>query len=248
MNALRLCGTEGWRRHVPRAASFRTFGYHIMVLVVFATGTVFGTPTGLNNIPTADTVPHRTVAMQYFSSFGGANQFATSGPGKTSDWAGFKTGWDFKPLHVEWGLDSALGTGYSGPLVFQTKARIQPWEDGMVALGVAGVALTDTRRAGDPFTYAMLWHDFHLLRLHAGYGLQTHGDSCLFGVDRTWKVFERSLNLNADVVQSRNQHGIITAVGAKYDLSRHIVLETWANFPDRDRVSVIAKINFVFTF
>lgn len=248
MNALRLYGTEGWRGHVTGAASFRAFGYHVVVFLTFAAGTVFGTPTGLNNIPTADTVPHRTVAVQFFSSFGGANQFAMSGPGKTSDWAGFKTGWDFKPLHVEWGLDSALGTGCSGPLVFQTKARIQPWEDGMFALGVAGVALTDTRRAGDPFTYAMLWHDFDLLRVHAGYGGQTHGDSCLFGVDRTWKVFERNLNLNTDVVQSRNQHGVIAAVGAKYDLSRHIVLETWANFPDQDRVSVIAKINFVFSF
>ena len=36
------------------------------------------TPTGLNNIPTADTVPHRTVATQAFSSFGGANQFAAN--------------------------------------------------------------------------------------------------------------------------------------------------------------------------
>ncbi len=221
------------------------------LLVLFlcsAAAPVFGTPTGLNNIPTADTVPHRTVAVQYFSSFGGANQFSTSGPGKTSDWAGFKTGWDFKPLHLEWGLDSPLGTGYSGPLLFQTKARIQPWEDGMFALGVAGVALTDTERARDPFTYAMLWHDFHLARLHAGYGLQTHGDSFLFGVDRTWKLFERNFNLNADLVQSRDQRGLITAVGAKYDLCKHIVLETWANFPDRDRVSLIAKINFVFTF
>ncbi|OYW74884.1 MAG: hypothetical protein B7Z37_15905 [Verrucomicrobia bacterium 12-59-8] len=219
-----------------------------MLAVCTAVVPVFGTPSGLNNIPTADTVPHRTVAVQYFSSFGGANQFATSGPGKTSDWAGFKTGWDFKPLHLEWGLDSVLGAGNSGPLLLQTKARIQPWEDGMFALGVASVALTDTKRAGDPFTYAMLWHDFCLVRLHAGYGVQTHGDSYLFGVDRAWKLFGRNFNLNADIVQSRNQHGLITAVGAKFDLSRHIVLETWANFPDRDRVSVIAKINLVFTF
>ncbi len=230
-------------------AFFSLFTYHIMVfLLSVSAGPVLGTPTGLNNIPTADTVPHRTVAVQYFSSFGGANQFATSEPGKTSQWAGFKTGWDFKPLHLEWGLDSALGTGYSGPLVFQTKARIQPWEDGMLALGVAGVALTDTRRASDPFTYAMLWHDFHVVRLHAGYGLQTDGNSYLFGMDRTWKVLERNFNLNADLVQSRNQQGLIAAIGAKYDLSKHIVLETWANFPDRDCVSYIAKINFVFTF
>ncbi len=248
MNDLRICGDEGLRGHGVRAASFRLYEYHIMAFIILAAGTVFATPTGLNNIPTADTVPHRTVAVQHFSSFGGANQFATSGPGKTSAWAGFKTGWDFTPLHLEWGLDSPLGKGYSGPLLFQSKARMQPWEDGMFALGVAGVALTDTRRAGDPFTYTMLWHDFHLLRVHAGYGVQTHGDSCLFGADRTWKLFERNFNLNADLVQSRNQHGFITAIGAKYDLSRHVVLETWANFPDRDRVSVIAKINFVFSF
>ncbi|MBB5033949.1 hypothetical protein [Prosthecobacter vanneervenii] len=209
---------------------------------------VFGTPTGLNNIPTAETIDHRTVAAQFFTSFGGSNQFATSGPGKTSQWAGFKTGWDFKPLHLEWGLDSALGTGYSGPLLFQTKARIQPWEDGMLAIGVAGVALTDTRRAGDPFTYAMMYHDFHVVRFHAGYGLQTRGDSYLFGVDRTWKLFDRNFNLNSDIVQSRNQHGIIASVGAKYFLSKHIVLESWMNFPDKDRTSWIAKINYVFTF
>mgnify|MGYP001552431027 CR=1 FL=1 len=122
MNVLRLCGTEGSRGHEARAASSRACGYHIMVLVVFAAGTVFGTPTGLNNIPTADTVPHRTVAVQYFSSFGGANQFATSGPGKTSDWAGFKTGWDFKPLHVgawtvrwaSWSTAARGGRGRTG--------------------------------------------------------------------------------------------------------------------------------------
>lgn len=221
----------------------------LLTLAAFAAATsALGTPTGLNNIPTAETIDHRTVAVQFFSSFGGSNQFATSGPGKTSDWVGFKTGWDFKPLHLEWGLDSVLGTGYSGPLLFQTKARIQPWQDGMFALGIAGVALMDTKRAGDPFTYAMLYHDFHVVRLHAGYGLQTNGNSHLFGVDRTWKLFDRNFNLNADIVQSRNQHGHIAALGAKYFLSKHIVLEAWANFPDRDRVSAIAKINYVFTF
>jgi hypothetical protein len=220
----------------------------LTLAAVAAATSAFGTPTGLNNIPTAETIDHRTVAVQFFSSFGGLNQFATSGPGKTSDWVGFKTGLDFMPLHLEWGLDSVLGTGYSGPLLFQTKARIQPWQDGMFALGIAGVALTDTKRAGDPFTYAMLYHDFHVMRLHAGYGLQTNGNSYLFGVDRTWKLFDHNFNLNADIVQSRNQHGHIAALGAKYFLSKHIVLESWMNFPDRDRTSWIAKINYVFTF
>jgi hypothetical protein len=220
----------------------------LLVAVFAVVSSAFGTPTGLNNIPTADTVPHRTVAVQYFSSFGGANQFGTAEPGKSGHWMGFKTGWDFEPVHVEWGLDSPLGTGVSGPLFLQTKARFSPWEHGMFAVGIAGIALTDIDRAGDPFSYAMLAHDFGFARVHAGYGYQTNGSSFLAGIDRTWKLFERNFNLNADLVQSRDQRGLITAIGAKYDLSKHIVLETWANFPDRDRVSLIAKINFVFTF
>ncbi len=215
---------------------------------ILLSGTAFATPTGLNNIPTADTVPHRTVAVQYFSSFGGANQFGTAEPGKSGHWMGFKTGWDFEPLHVEWGMDSPLGTGVSGPLFLQTKARFSPWEDGMFTVGIAGVALTDIDRSGDAFSYAMLAHDFGFARLHAGYGYQTNGSSFLTGIDRTWTLFGRNFNLNADLAQTRDQRGLITAVGAKYDLTKYIVLETWANVPDRDAASLIAKINFVFTF
>jgi NADH:ubiquinone oxidoreductase subunit F (NADH-binding) len=71
----------------------------ILTLAAFAAvSSAFGTPTGLNNIPTADTVGHRTVAVQYFSSFGGANQFGTSEAGKSGHWMGFKTGWDFQAV------------------------------------------------------------------------------------------------------------------------------------------------------
>mgnify|MGYP000908947993 CR=1 FL=1 len=118
----------------------------------------------------------------------------------------------------------------------------------MFVLGVAGVAMTDINRAGDPFTYAMVSHDFEIFRLHAGYGLQNNGNSFLFGIDRNFKVLDRNLNLNADIVQTRDGHGTITALGAKYDLTKHIVLETWLNLPDREEVSAIAKINFVFSF
>lgn len=43
-------------------------------------------------------------------------------------------------------------------------------------------------------------------------------------------------------------YALLTAVGAKYDLTKHIVLESWVNLPDGGDVSVMAKINFVFTF
>lgn len=221
----------------------------LTLFLLASTSVVMATPTGLNNIPTADTVPHRTVAAQAFSSFGpGANQFAANGPDEHAFWLSFKTGWAFAPLNLEWGLDSPVFDGPSGPLFFQTKLNFAPWKDGVFALGVANVALTDTDRAGDPFTYAMLAHDFGFIRAHAGYGLQNNGNSVLLGLDRTWKVLNRNFNLNVDLVQAADQSIWLPAVGWKYDLSKHIVLEWWSNFPDQGKSSHIAKVNFVFTF
>ncbi len=218
-------------------------------LILLGAGSVFATPTGINNIPTADVVPHRTVAVQAFSSFGpGANQFAANGPDEHAFWLGFKTGWQFSPVNLEWGLDSPVFDGPSGPLFFQTKLNFKPWENGAFAIGVAGVALTDTDRAGDPFTYAMLAHDFGFIRAHAGYGIQNNGNSVLLGLDRTWKVFERNFNLNVDLVQANDESFWLPAVGFKYDLSKHFVFEWWSNFPEEGKSSHIAKINFVFTF
>ena len=52
-----------------------TLKTRILTFAAFAAATsVFGTPTGLNNIPTAETIDHRTVAAQFFTSFGGSNQ------------------------------------------------------------------------------------------------------------------------------------------------------------------------------
>ena len=213
--------------------------YLTAILILAASPALFATPSGLNNIPTADTVPDRTVAVQVFDTFG-------AGPHDL--WSGFKTGWDFSPLHLEWGLDSHLAPTPAGPLYFQTKIGFSPWEDGKIAVGVANVGLTNTDRAGDPFTYLALTQDLKFARLTVGYGLQTHGNTVLLGIDRTWKVYDHNLNLNADLVQTGDGHGWLTAVGFKYDLTDHIVLEGWTNLPDKGDVSFLAKINFVFTF
>jgi hypothetical protein len=220
-----------------------------LLLFLACTTAALATPSGLNNIPTADLVPHRTVAVQAFTSFGpGANQFAANGPGEDSFWMGFKTGWSLSPFNIEWGLDSPLFTQQSGPLFFQTRVGMEPWENAKFVVGIAGVALTDTDRAGDPFTYAMLSQDLGFLRAHIGYGIQNNGNSLLVGLDRTWKVFDRNFNLNVDLVQAADQSFWLPAVGWKYDLTKHIVLECWSNFPEQGRSSHIAKINFVFTF
>ena len=233
--------------HIKPAVKQQTC-LHLVALLALA-ASAFGTPSGLNNIPTADTIGHGTVAIQAFSSFGpGANQFAANGPDEHSFWMGFKTGLQFDFLNLEWGMDSPLFTHESGPLFFQTKLSFEPWENAKLAVGIAGIALTDINRTGDPFTYAMLSHDFGLGRAHAGYGVQTNSNSLLVGLDKTFKVFDRNFNLNADLVQAAYESFWLPAVGWKYDVSKLIVLEWWTNFPEQGKSSHIAKVNFVFKF
>lgn len=211
-----------------------------LALYALLTTSALATPSGLNNIPTADTVPHRTVALQAFDTFStDSDDF----------WLGFKAGWDFtRKVHLELGLDSHLSPDPAGPLFFQAKLGFEPWEGGKIAIGVANVGLTDRDRAGDPFTYAVLTQDLKVARLTAGYGMQTDANTVLLGIDRTFKVFDRNLNLNADIVQIRDESAWLPSVGAKFDLTKHIVLESWVNFPEDADVSVMAKINFVFSF
>lgn len=218
---------------LPRALS-------LLPLLAFAAATpAFATPSGLNNIPTGDTVPHRTVAIQAFDTFG-------SGP--HDFWLGFKTGLEFGPIDFEWGLDSHIAPEPEGPLYFQTKIGVQPWEGGKLAVGVANVGFTDSDRAGEPFTYAVLTQDFGFARFSVGYGLQEDNNSVLLGIDRTWKVLDRNLNLNADLVQTNDESNWLAAVGLKYDLTDFLIFETWANLPDEGDVNYVAKLNIVFKF
>lgn len=211
----------------------------ISLSTLLLSGLAQATPSGLNNIPTADTVPHRTVAVQAYDLFGeGPHDFA----------AGFKTGWDLKLADLEWGLDSHLAPDPAGPLLFQTKLGFEPWESGAVAVGVAGVAITDHDTAGDPFSYAVLSQDVGFARLHAGYGVQTRGNTVLLGIDKNIEFLGRNLNLNADLVQIRDGDGWMPAVGFKYDVCKNVVFETWTNLPDEGKAEFMLKLNYVFTY
>jgi hypothetical protein len=188
-----------------------------LAVLVGGSASVFGTPTGLNNIPTADTVPHRTVAWQGFLNLGGPNAVngvPGYGPtGKGTLWTGFKTGLQLQRVRLEWGLDTPILPGQAGPLAFQTKVGFNPWENGSVVVGVANVALTDTRRSAEPFTYGVVTQDFGRLRVHAGYGYQAYGQagigssSLLAGVDRTFKGSEPQCGCDSDGAAARVASG-----------------------------------------
>jgi len=199
------------------------------------------TPSGLNNIPTADVIGNREVAVQAFDTLSNAPH---------DFWMGFKSGLNVfdTPFHLEWGLDSHIAPSPGGPLYFQTKVEASPWKDAKFAVGVANVPLTNQDRAGDPFTYAVLTQDLKFLRVTAGYGLQSHNNTLLLGLDRTFKIKDHDLNLNADLVQTNDQTGWLPAIGLKYEICKPIVFEGWVNLPSHGDASVLLKLNYIFKF
>lgn len=220
----------------------------LLALLVWAAGASqsFATSTGLNNIPTADTPGHREGVFQWFSTF--------PTEGKADHWGGFKTG--LRPCgethRFEGGFDSHLAPGASGPVVFQFKYSVQPWTHlPALGLGAANLALTseDRARAGQPFSFAVLAHDFHWFRAHAGYALQHDNHTALLGLDKTVKLFERDLMLRGDFRQIDDQEQWLGSAGFLYRFHKNVALESWVSQPtDHGPTSLTLKLNFIFNF
>lgn len=146
------------------------------------------TPSGLNNIPTADTAPQGTLVLQTYSTVGGDARDDLN--------FGFKTGLEFKPLRFEFGADSHVYPGLGGPVVVQAKVAY-PLGDHLptIAGGVANLAFTDHQRdrSGQPFGYGVLTEDLGFLRVTAGCGVQD-GDALPFvGLDKAFKLTRRKV-------------------------------------------------------
>ena len=150
-------------------------------------------PSGLNNIPTADTAPDLVPVIQEYTTFGAQR--------KPDHTAGMKIGfgpWDKAAWssRFEAGVDGHLAPGDVGPAVFQLKYSVKPCDySPTIGVGCANLAVnsSDRARAGQPFTYGVLSHDFTFLRAHAGYGVQHLGKTALIGVDKTVKAFDREI-------------------------------------------------------
>lgn len=207
------------------------------------------TPSGLNNIPTADTPPHLVLVLQ---------EINTLAPDSAPDFtAGFKMG--LEPLgkelnwnKFEWGLDGHLAPEDAGPAVFQAKYATQPWKDlPTLAGGAANIAVTDDdrRRTGEAFKYAVLSQDFKWLRAHVGYGWQLDNDTVFFGLDKTFKVLDRDLMFRTDAKQIQGGSQWLASVGGIYFICKHFAFETWVSVPaERGDPSTTLKLNFIFDF
>jgi len=243
---------------------------HTPALILLAgIAAAHATPSGLNNIPTADTTPQGTFVLQTYT---------TVGDGVKEDFnLGFKTGIDLKKVKLEVGLDSHLLPGNGGPVTVNGKIAI-PLGEGLpvIAAGVANITFSkDYRtRAGDTFPYFVVSQDFHWFRLHAGIAEQSSQPLPFFGMDKTFRIAKSApvgdgksvkkaggkqvkatepeyrdlFTLRADAIQQTN-HTWLASVGALVPVCKHFVFEAWGNFPtDGSQASATLKANFVFSF
>jgi hypothetical protein len=134
----------------------------VVILLCGLVGVAFGSPSGLNNIPTADVAPHQVLVLQGYTSFGSDTQ--------PTWFAGFKYG---AAENIEVGIDGRLaGPGHSTDPALQLKYRFAVDPGTAIAVGVANLT-ADTGRNGDSFPYLVVSHDFGPLCGHAGYSFPT---------------------------------------------------------------------------
>lgn len=202
------------------------------------------TPSGLNNIPTADTAPKGSVVLQGFSDVG--NDRA---PLHT---VGVKAGVYPGLVRLEVGADSKVGAGQGGPIVFQGKAALDLGEQlPSIAVGSAnlGVREQDRDRVGEPFSYAVLAYDLEVLRAHAGYALQHSNNTVLLGVDKTVPIAEHDFTLRADARQIDDRDQWLGSIGFITSLTSLFVLEGWVSEPfDEGPAVVTGKLNFILNY
>jgi hypothetical protein len=229
-------------------------------------GLAFATPSGLNNIPTADTTPQGTFVFQLFSTMGNDRDTDLN--------FGFKSGLDLGPVDFEFGTASHLVPDKSGPWSLHSKMAV-PFGEGLptVALGVVNVTFSehDRDRGGEPFGYIVLSHDVGWFRVHGGCGMQDGEALPFFGMDKTFSLKEKieappsgGKNPKAPAVAEERSRDLFTlrsdairqlddswlySAGALIPLHKNFVLEAWGNFPDSgDEASLTLKANFVFKF
>ncbi|MDO8682683.1 MAG: hypothetical protein Q7N50_04295 [Armatimonadota bacterium] len=220
----------------------------LAIMVLLFSHMVNATPSGLNNIPTADVAPTGVLVMQQFSNFGSDQQSLYH--------LGFKYG-----LAENWevGLDkriheSGSGSGVSGaggmpagPWVFQAKYRYDlPGGNSSLGLGLANVG-EDSDKAGDSYPYAVLSHNLRSFRGHLGYGGKDAARGIFLGVDKTLRG---GAVLRADWLQTNDRDESLASIGFLKPLSGPWVIEGWVSFPTAAGVedTFTLKFDYVFDF
>lgn len=211
----------------------------LFLSICFAASPAFATSTGLNNIPTADVVPEKTLVFQYFS-----NMAKNS---KAEHFTGFKYG---LMKNIEVGLDGRIFPEKTSEenLVGQTKMRFVFDKDLAVALGVTN--LGDRDKAGKESPFGVLSYNVGFLRLHFGGTTQNDNEGLFAGIDKTVSFLERDFTFRSDIIQANEQRDTITSVGFIYDIGHNFLIESWMSFPSESGIEDVLtiKLNYVIKF
>lgn len=207
-------------------------------------GSAFCTPSGLNNIPTADVVDTGFLVLQQMNNlraggWHGRHVLAF----KYGIASNMEVGWVGAPTHSGSKRDFLLGVGAAAgyPMTFHGKVRFALGENGL-KLGVGIVNLSDSaRKAGNPVYYAVLSQDLKWVRGHLGF-MTTRGPDGLFvGIDKrigrwTWRVDFNDVG-----------EGSVYTFGFLHSLSCDWILEGWISFPTARgvRETLTLKLNYV---
>jgi hypothetical protein len=178
----------------------------------------FASPTGLNDIPTADVVSYNVLVVQ-----GWANS-----DGDTSWFGGFKVG---PAPNLEVGLDKDVaGAGSATGTTFQAKYRFPVMGCGGFTLGLANVA-TDTGINGNDYPYAVVTVPLTSDKRAAGtlgYTFQSDNHGLFAGANY---YATPKLNLRADWQQTDDREDSLSSFGFITELTPDWYVEAWESFP-----------------
>lgn len=220
---------------------WRRFRRSLLLLAasVFIGDNLWATPTGLNNISTADVVPEKVLVLQAFAEIGKDN--------KPDYFTGFKYG-PIKNLEV--GLDGRIfpESSLEETLKAQAKYRFESGDKTSFSLGIAN--LGDRARLGWEDYYIVLTQDLDFIRVHLGGTLQRDNEGAFAGLDKTLKFLEKDFTLRTDILQTNDSHDITASAGFIYDLGCNFLVESWMSFPTqagKEDVFTI-KLDYVIKF
>ena len=206
-------------------------------------------PTGLNNIPTADTPGDHQIVFQAY--------YTTDADRAHDLWLAFKGGLHFElasdaVLRFEYGLDGRVADEGAGPTVAQFKLAGDLGEGlPSLAFGAANIAFSESDRedAGQAFPYVVLSHDLDVFRLHAGYGFASDNKATFFGLDRAFDLGQTRFTPRFDITQINDQDQWLGSAGFIWELTKHIAVEIWVSQPfDYGDTTYTIKLDIGFNF
>jgi hypothetical protein len=170
----------------------------------------WGSPTGLNNIPTTDIVPENVLVFQTWGNYAGGE--------RPEQFVGFKYGL-FRDIEI--GVDWKANDQPHGHAMFQAKYGFDIEPDLLRA--VVGFAnLSDNREHnGEWFPYTATSLDLKSFRLHFGYAAQPHNERFFGGIDKTVSFLDRNLMLRFDGIHINDKEDMLFSAGFLYELWPH---------------------------